>query len=736
MQDYIKHRLQGIDWLQIIFVTLFLITATLTIWAAYEIQLRACRINPTIASENIDCPTILEDLSPLAVAIGFILLSVVPWLVDRQFLPTIYFMHIASILAVGIGTLDNNNDITSRLFNILLAFFAPTTFHIHLHLLLLSVKSYRKFILISLYGLAVLVALPFFLWTTAIQDSLGYTYVFRRNIRIVVLVAFLIVIIVGIFEYRNRHLLSVRGKIRLITFGTVFAFIPMLLLSMLPEILSGSIYVPYTMTFPGLLFSPLTYIYSIFRHKFVAIENFINRAVIYYMLVILLIGIYIIAINVFNSFTSIAVTLSISNITLNILLLLSFPLLYTGLLRFTNWVLYGGEINYTRIQEELSESLSLILDQKQLKLLMLEEVPSRLRLTGGFLFLLNDADELHCVGTKGFSVPEEYSDLQLTNSPLIDYMEKQAKPIHAQMLSRMFARQVQDEPEEFLFSIKTLSYWVPLISGNILQGVLILSIRQDSDFLTAHDFQILKILTHASGIAAYNTRLIKQAAQHQKDLTKAHQQILINREHDQQRIAHELHDNAVQQIIGVSYQLTALHRRAVQREEISSESIEIIRSELSAVSASLREVIGELRPAGLKELGITNALQGYLARLKRIKNNIPTIEVALDEDTSELSESLSVCLFRVTQESVQNAIKHAYATTITIALRIRRGKARLTIRDNGCGFKVPVPLSELAQRDHYGLVNMSERVHLVNGTFEVTSAPGIGTSVKVVIPIE
>lgn len=734
MQECIRYRVSRIHWLQTVVIILFLIALGFTAWAVGTIGRRSCRSMLTILSESDICPSLLEDLSSVSVAICFLSLSFILWRIGRQLLPTIFFLNIASILSIGVVTLDN--DVASWIFNALLAFFAPLTIHFHLNLLQLPFRSYRKLITISFYGLATLLAVPFILWIATTQENFRYSYLFRWNTRFSVFIAFLIVIVFCIVEYRNRNLLSVRGKIRLVTFGTIFAFIPMLLLSMLPELLSGTIYVPYALTFPGLLFSPLTYIYLLLRNKLIAFEELINQIVIYYMLVILLAGIYLIAISIADAYTETATALSTANISLNVILLLSFPVLYTGLHRLTNWVLYGGEINYIQIQEELSESLSLVLDQRTLKQLLLHELPARLYLEGAILFLCDETNELKLLGTKGFPILEKSTSSRLTNHLLINYLEREARPIHALTLARTLAREIHEQTEQFLFSINTISYWVPLISNHCLQGVLLLSTRHSSDFLSVNDERLLRTLAHSGGIAAYNTRLINQAAQHQQDLTKAHQQILFNREQDQQRIAHELHDNAVQQIIGISYQLTELRRQTTQDKKISSEYIENIRSELLNVSAGLRQIIGELRPAGLKELGITNALQGYLARLKRLRSDIPDIELNIDEDTIGIPEPIAICVFRVTQESIQNAIKHAHATIITLSLRIKPEKILLTVKDNGCGFNIPNPISELAQKEHYGLVSMSERVQLVRGTFSITSTCGIGTIVKVMIPID
>lgn len=730
-REHIRCRFQIIHWPQIIPPILFFISLALIAEIVFQVAQRNCYAHLATLSQSINCLSFGENMSALFVAFGFLLLGAIAWWIDRQILPAIFFLNITNILAVGIVSTDD--EIYSRIFNILLAFCIPIALHFHLYLLKISFQFYRKYLLFTSYMLATLIALPFMLWTTASQAN---SFLYRSNIRIMLLLTCLIIAILCVHEYSKQDIVGVRGKIRLVTFGTIFAFTPLLLLSVLPELLSGTIHVSYSLTFPGLLFSPLTYIYTLVRHRFTTLETLINRIVIYYMLVVLLAGIYLIAIPILSHSTETTIMFSKINVLLNMTLLLMLSLLYTGMRHLADWVLYGGEINYLKIQEELSAAFSLALDKKTLQQLLLQELPTMLYLEGAMLFLCNEKDVLYLAGIEGFSKLEEDTPIQLTYRPLIAYLENEASPMPAQTLARMFAKEIKEPTQRFLFSMNTVSYWMPLISGRRIQGILLLGTRKSGDYLTANDIYLLKTLVHSTGIAANNIRLIEQAAQYQQDLIKAQQQIAINREQDQRRIAYELHDNTIQQIIGINFQLAELQRH--QQNEIQQEKIDQIRTELLNVSVELRRIISELCPAGLTELGLTHALQGYLARLKRTNSmKLPVIESNLTEGTLDIDipEPIAICLFRVSQEAIQNVIKHAYATAILLNLQMTHEEITLTIRDNGCGFKVPRPLTTLVQEEHYGLVSMSERVHWSKGTFSVDSAPGIGTVIEVVIPM-
>ena len=152
--------------------------------------------------------------------------------------------------------------------------------------------------------------------------------------------------------------------------------------------------------------------------------------------------------------------------------------------------------------------------------------------------------------------------------------------------------------------------------------------------------------------------------------------------------------------------------------------------------SQLRALIGELRPAGLEELGLPAALEGYVARLQREGGaSAPAIALDLVTHGRAIPGPVAYCLFRVAQEAVRNAVRHARARRVTVSLRVLRGVAVLGVRDDGCGFDLPASLSEYAHADHYGLVGMAERIAWVGGQFVVHSQPGEGTDLTAWVPL-
>ncbi|HET8626586.1 MAG TPA: PAS domain S-box protein [Thermomicrobiales bacterium] len=212
-------------------------------------------------------------------------------------------------------------------------------------------------------------------------------------------------------------------------------------------------------------------------------------------------------------------------------------------------------------------------------------------------------------------------------------------------------------------------------------------------------------------------------------------QLAEAREAKRRRLARELHDGAVQQLLAVSYRLAEAQRQAAEGGSgVSPDStLAAARREVLQVAAQLRGLIGELRPADLADGGLAAALERYAATLRRAGG--PAIAVALPPDAATLPRPGALCLFRVTQEALRNACRHAGATRIGVRLRRRREAVVLRVRDDGHGFPAPARLHHFAQTGHYGLVGLAERVAQAGGELTIRSRPGAGTIVTVRLPL-
>jgi signal transduction histidine kinase len=143
----------------------------------------------------------------------------------------------------------------------------------------------------------------------------------------------------------------------------------------------------------------------------------------------------------------------------------------------------------------------------------------------------------------------------------------------------------------------------------------------------------------------------------------------------------------------------------------------------------MRLLIFELRPPILEREGLVAALQ---ARVSSVEGRIPGLTTRVDiQGDLRLPGPIEEALYRLAQETLNNALKHARAQTITLALQGDEGVVILEITDDGMGFDP----QGAGRRGGFGLRGMAERVAQVGGTFTVRSAPGQGTAVRVEVPL-
>lgn len=198
-------------------------------------------------------------------------------------------------------------------------------------------------------------------------------------------------------------------------------------------------------------------------------------------------------------------------------------------------------------------------------------------------------------------------------------------------------------------------------------------------------------------------------------------------EQERSRIARDLHDDINQRLALMSIELSSLRRHAGERERAE---LEHIQDELIALTEDVRDISHNLHPSMLQETGLTGAL-GSLCGAQRHRNG-PSIDVHVAADADNLPAPIALCIYRVTQEALGNAIRHARAQHIEVRLRLLPAQVELMIDDDGVGFDVA---GETQRRRGLGLFSLEERAKLLGGSFQLASEPGKGTRTCIRIPL-
>ena len=198
------------------------------------------------------------------------------------------------------------------------------------------------------------------------------------------------------------------------------------------------------------------------------------------------------------------------------------------------------------------------------------------------------------------------------------------------------------------------------------------------------------------------------------------------------RLAKELHDTIEQTMTGVTLQLNAVAKLLQQSPETASHHLGLARSMVRTSRVDLRRSIWDLRSRELEQFDLPTALLisgNQIADGANIR-----IEVEKKGTVRPLPEVIEENILRVGQEAITNTVKHSGATRLTLELEFYAENVILAVKDNGNGF---TPENCLGPGDgHFGLLGMSERAKRLSGKISITSAPGIGTTIRVEIPIE
>jgi PAS domain S-box-containing protein len=203
--------------------------------------------------------------------------------------------------------------------------------------------------------------------------------------------------------------------------------------------------------------------------------------------------------------------------------------------------------------------------------------------------------------------------------------------------------------------------------------------------------------------------------------------ILEAQEKERQRVARELHDGVNQLLSSTKHRLHSIETRLTGQKAIRRNVIQV-RDLVERTIGEIRSISRNLRPSELDDLGLTPAIRTLGAEFS--KRTRIRVDFALADPTRPLTSEVELTIYRIVQESLSNVEKHARATRVHLELTQSRGQVGLHVRDNGRGF-----VEGGTNGSHWGLINMRERASYVNGTIEVQSQPGKGTTIELKVPL-
>jgi signal transduction histidine kinase len=215
----------------------------------------------------------------------------------------------------------------------------------------------------------------------------------------------------------------------------------------------------------------------------------------------------------------------------------------------------------------------------------------------------------------------------------------------------------------------------------------------------------------------------------QQALEKVSGQLIEAQEKERSRIARDLHDDICQRLALLSMELVQANDSSNGPPEAMKKRLEDIGRHCSEIAGDVQSLSHQLHSSRLDYLGVVAAIRGFCTELS--KQHELNIEFSESNVPTDLPKDVSLCLFRVTQEALHNAVKYSGVSQFAVELSGIEGAVQLAVSDAGAGFDV----EEAKKNQGLGLVSMQERIHLVHGSFSVESKPWQGTRIIAVVPL-
>jgi signal transduction histidine kinase len=256
---------------------------------------------------------------------------------------------------------------------------------------------------------------------------------------------------------------------------------------------------------------------------------------------------------------------------------------------------------------------------------------------------------------------------------------------------------------------------MPIVDGDRILGELFLANKMTPGGFTAEDEELLRLLAAHAAIALVNARLYERSRE-------------LSIVEERQRIARELHDAVTQKLFSLRLTADAAATLAVRDPSRTVEELGTVRRLAAEVADELRAIVVGLRPVDLAGDGLDVALRKQAELLDRVHGSavrfnggpVPRLTAAAEE-----------AAYRIAQEALHNALRHGSPSTVEVTLDASGGTVRLEVADDGRGFD----LGPAGAAGRLGLASMRDRARAAGGRLELSSRPGAGTTVRLLLPL-
>jgi len=233
-------------------------------------------------------------------------------------------------------------------------------------------------------------------------------------------------------------------------------------------------------------------------------------------------------------------------------------------------------------------------------------------------------------------------------------------------------------------------------------------------------------------IAELQAARLEESQQRETMRAELFRRVVAAQEAERQRIARDLHDETGQSLTAIGMGLRGLSGKLGPRNKDAMVTLHKLETLTADSLKELQRLMTDLRPSHLDDLGLSAALRWYASRIQ--EHSSLSVRVDIHGEERDLDDAMKITIFRISQECLNNVIKHSQATHVNIHVYFEDQAVRINVFDNGVGFDKDQVRQRRTSRPSLGIAGMEERAALLGGTVNVHSRPGYGTEVEALIP--
>jgi len=273
---------------------------------------------------------------------------------------------------------------------------------------------------------------------------------------------------------------------------------------------------------------------------------------------------------------------------------------------------------------------------------------------------------------------------------------------------------------------------VPLPSKGKLMAIITVYSKENRK-LSKEAMGLLTILARQAGIAIENANLYESTHQKQQLVEQLLGKLIQAQEEERKRMAAELHDTIAQSLVGILTKVQTCQSLIKKDPSQVYEKLEELKNVVGDNVKEVRQIIFNLRPSSLDDLGLVPSLENYIKRFEN-EHNIH-VEFRINNRERRLPTMVETAVFRIIQEALTNIKKHSNADRALVRLTFEPKELSLRIADNGEGFQWEEVTERFMKGYSHGIQGMKERVSVLGGVFKITTEKGKGCVVNARIPI-